>query len=80
MDLRTLPNTGVIDDRGAAVSGWRSYARRLTLQARIRAILTWLERSRQRRRLAGLEPWLLEDIGVSRAQAAGEAAKPFWRD
>ncbi len=80
MDFKPLPNIWVIDDRGPAASGRRSYARRPTFQARLQVILNWLERNRQRRRLADLEPWLLEDIGVSRVQAAAEAAKPFWRD
>src|SRR4051812_20476157 len=44
-------------------------------------IAVWAERSRQRRALAEmveLSPHLLADIGVSRAQARKEAAKPFW--
>jgi len=32
----------------------------------------------QRRALASLEPQLLDDIGVSRAQATREARRPFW--
>ncbi len=42
------------------------------------AIRMWLERSRQRRALAGLDERLLRDIGVTSAQARREAAKPFW--
>jgi uncharacterized protein YjiS (DUF1127 family) len=41
-----------------------------------------LSRARQRRALAELaarDDYLLDDIGVSRAAAAREAAKPFWR-
>jgi uncharacterized protein YjiS (DUF1127 family) len=38
----------------------------------------WAERARQRRQLAGLDERLLQDIGVSRAQAMAEAEKPFW--
>jgi uncharacterized protein YjiS (DUF1127 family) len=44
-------------------------------------IAVWAERNRQRRALAEmveLSPHLLADIGVSRAQARKEAAKPFW--
>jgi uncharacterized protein YjiS (DUF1127 family) len=37
------------------------------------------ERSAQRRALAELDGHRLRDIGVSRTQAAAEAAKPFWR-
>lgn len=39
----------------------------------------WQQRARQRRQLAGLDDWQLEDIGISRAEAQREAAKPFWR-
>lgn len=39
----------------------------------------WVDRRRQRRALLGLNDDLLKDIGVSRADAFREAAKPFWR-
>lgn len=39
----------------------------------------WIQRHRQRRSLLRLDDRLLEDIGVSRADAEAEAAKPFWR-
>jgi uncharacterized protein YjiS (DUF1127 family) len=42
----------------------------------------WIARSRQRRALGELaerNDRLLEDIGVTRAEALREAAKPFWR-
>jgi uncharacterized protein YjiS (DUF1127 family) len=39
----------------------------------------WLERSRQRRALAQLSDHMLRDIGLTRADAWAEAAKPFWR-
>ena len=41
-------------------------------------IRMWFERSRQRRALAELDDRLLRDIGITRAQAGREAAKPFW--
>lgn len=44
-----------------------------------RTIGVWLARSRQRHALANLEDHSLKHIGVSRAAAATEAAKPFWR-
>ena len=46
----------------------------------LRALVTWSARSRQRRALAGLDDAMLKDIGLSRADIAFEAAKPFWRE
>jgi uncharacterized protein YjiS (DUF1127 family) len=39
---------------------------------------TWQHRHRGRRALRQLDDRLLRDIGVSRAEAAREARKPFW--
>jgi uncharacterized protein YjiS (DUF1127 family) len=39
----------------------------------------WIERHRQRASLSELNDALLKDIGISRADAQGEADKPFWR-
>lgn len=39
----------------------------------------WRERARQRRALMALDDRLLRDIGISRADAEREVAKPFWR-
>lgn len=48
--------------------------------ARLSALLNlWLQRARQRRQLADLSDRQLDDIGLSRTQAAHEAAKPFWQ-
>jgi uncharacterized protein YjiS (DUF1127 family) len=47
-----------------------------------RILQFWVDRSRQRRRLAELaaiDNYLLKDIGISQAEALREAAKPFWR-
>ena len=46
----------------------------------LRHILTWLERSRQRRALAAFDDWLLKDIGLSRGDAMRECDKPFWQE
>ena len=43
------------------------------------ALSAWHDRARQRRALMTLSDHMLRDIGVSRAEALGEAAKPFWR-
>lgn len=37
------------------------------------------EKGRQRRALARLDARLLADVGLTRAEAARECAKPFWR-
>ena len=38
-----------------------------------------MARARQRRAVGELDDRLLKDIGITRAQALGEAGKPFWR-
>jgi uncharacterized protein YjiS (DUF1127 family) len=43
-------------------------------------LLAWSERARQRRELLSFDDHLLRDIGLTRAEALGEAEKPFWRD
>jgi len=42
-------------------------------------LLTWQRRAQERDRLASLDPRLLSDMGISAAEAAREAAIPFWR-
>lgn len=44
-----------------------------------RTLRTWTDRRRQRAALARLDDRLLADIGITRGQAAFEAARPFWR-
>jgi uncharacterized protein YjiS (DUF1127 family) len=55
----------------------------LRLRPALLAMANWLrasaERRRQRRALLDLSDALLEDIGVSRAEALAEASKPCWR-
>jgi len=45
----------------------------------VERLLVWQERWEQRERLSGLDEHILRDIGLSRADAAREASKPFWR-
>jgi uncharacterized protein YjiS (DUF1127 family) len=59
--------------RGDRNSGWAIAIGRLR---------TWIERGHQRRALGDLAetcPDLLQDIGVTYAEAKREAEKPFWR-
>ncbi|HUL07864.1 MAG TPA: DUF1127 domain-containing protein [Candidatus Acidoferrum sp.] len=51
---------------------------RANLIAAMAALVLWRERGRGRRVLAGLDDHELRDIGVTRAQAQLESAKPFW--
>jgi len=44
-----------------------------------RVVQLWAARRRERQTLAELSDHMLRDIGVSRAEAQGESAKPFWR-
>lgn len=68
--------------RQAGVRAWRRAAREAAgalLDLAVVAPLVWAERRRQRRHLGELGDHLLRDIGLDRATAAHEAAKPFWR-
>lgn len=49
------------------------------LQGAFDALLTWQDRVRQRRHLAGLDDHMLRDMGLTRGGAAQEAGKPFWQ-
>lgn len=53
------------------------------LQDGVRATQAWLtlwqRRAETRAALRRLDPSRLEDVGLSRADAAYEGAKPFWR-
>lgn len=42
-------------------------------------ILLWTNRYRQRKLLRGLDDFMLQDIGMSRADALRESSKPFWK-
>ena len=65
--LDGLPRGGI---RSAALHGLCRIAE---------VFLTWHDRARARRALAALSDDTLRDIGVSRAAARGEAARPLWR-
>jgi uncharacterized protein YjiS (DUF1127 family) len=45
----------------------------------VETISAWHDRARQRRALMALSNQMLRDIGISRAEAQGEATRPFWR-
>jgi uncharacterized protein YjiS (DUF1127 family) len=43
------------------------------------AMVIWQQRYALRQHLLEMDARLLEDIGLSRAEARREAAKPFWK-
>ena len=47
--------------------------------AAVRAVWSWMERSRQRRALAEVDDHLLRDIGLTRDEARRESSSPFWK-
>ncbi|HZF35060.1 MAG TPA: DUF1127 domain-containing protein [Candidatus Angelobacter sp.] len=52
---------------------------RTGVAAAFSTIALWWQRGRSRRVLATLDDHRLHDIGISRADALFESAKPFWR-
>lgn len=64
------PPVAVAADAGSAAHS--------ILVAAATRLLTWRRRARQRAALADLTDHMLADIGITRAQAMGEASKPFW--
>ena len=45
----------------------------------LEALAEWQGRAAERRNLMELDHRMLKDVGLSRADAAGEYAKPFWK-
>ena len=43
-------------------------------------VLTWLQRSQQRRQLGALSDSMLKDMGLSRADVDHETSRRFWQD
>jgi len=46
----------------------------------IATLRQWRRRAHERRQLAGLSDLMLQDIGITRADAEYLANKPFWRE
>jgi uncharacterized protein YjiS (DUF1127 family) len=57
------------------IAAWLSRGTRILFET----LASWQRRAQERRRLATLDPRLLRDMGISEAEAAREAAIPFWR-
>jgi uncharacterized protein YjiS (DUF1127 family) len=63
---------------GSLLATWRrELSDRLSHQAK--AVRLSIYRGRQRRALGALDDRLLRDVGLTRAEARRECAKPFWR-
>lgn len=64
----------------ATTIGHMSNSRASSPLARLRsAVEAWRRRAWEREALASLDERDLHDLGLSRAAAAYEAGKPFWR-
>lgn len=61
--------------------GRRTHVSRRSTDSFWRPVLVWSERRHQRLSLQAIVEvkHLLDDIGITRAQALHEAAKPFWQ-
>ena len=62
-----------------AYTTWRPRHELPPLVAGYLMIKRWIERTRQRRALGSLDDAMLRDIGITRADAARECEKSFWR-
>ncbi|MHA1152833.1 MAG: DUF1127 domain-containing protein [Alphaproteobacteria bacterium] len=77
---QTLPQHHIVAPRvvtrvfGGTVTGLLRLPRML-----VETLLTWQRRADERNRLATFDARLLRDMGISEADAAHEAAIPFWR-
>ena len=61
-------------------STWRAKRQRVhPVAAAWMLLAAWVERTRQRNALAGLDDQQLRDIGITRVDVARECDKPFWR-
>ena len=76
--VKNHPLSGVFKNQSAIDAAARGIDGQRILTQMTMTLRLWMTRSRQRRPLAGLPAYLLEDIDLTPEQAALEAAKPFW--
>ena len=78
---RRTSSRGSTGSRGSTASRRGPASVPRALSALARTVGCWHERARQRRRLRALanDAAFLGDVGLSSADALGEADKPFWR-
>ena len=79
MVMNPQSTSGTTDDHGVALLSPQSFTGLMSYRRLRRVLDVWIERSRQRRALMWLDDSSLADIGITRPEAAREAAKPFWR-
>lgn len=67
---------------GRRVQGYGAIGGKIgfALAAPFKVVVRWHHRSSQRLALLALDQRMLDDIGLTRANAEAEAAKPFWRE
>ncbi|HET6467975.1 MAG TPA: DUF1127 domain-containing protein [Geminicoccaceae bacterium] len=63
---------------GCALAGGQPARLRREAEGLLATLELWLERHRQRRQLVELGDELLQDVGLSRADAFRESGKWFW--
>jgi uncharacterized protein YjiS (DUF1127 family) len=86
MSTQSLTTAFLADPGTPARSNGRLRAAPVRRQGKSRAGGLWAtvvaayRRHRTRAALAGLDAYMLRDIGVSPAEAEHEANKPFWRE
>ena len=70
--------TDVLRDSGPAAAALVRAAKETVVRL-FDTLAEWQGRSKERRHLMELDTRLLRDAGLTRADAFGEHAKPFWR-
>lgn len=66
-------------DHGRALRRFPGQAKTLVL-AMVRRVQRWQRLAYERRLLGSLDQHQLRDIGITRAEAQRESARPFWDD
>ena len=75
---REIGTIGTFGGRLGAGSGFGGTLRSMAVRA-FGLLITWQQRSRERHQLAAMDAYSLKDLGLSRADVAREADKPFWQ-
>ncbi|HEU0202180.1 MAG TPA: DUF1127 domain-containing protein [Burkholderiaceae bacterium] len=81
MQVTSRSQTGSVDPaaRPAAYASGSTWWIMRGVAGLVATLRIWWERSSARAQLRQMDDYRLADIGLSRAEAQAEAAKPFWR-